>query len=176
MGCPTCTRAGVLTRHLHAVLGILLFWLVAPAAAGASCPSYCYQAKWASQGAQGISVASLDNVYVADSSNNRVEKYSPDGELLLSFGTTGPGTGELDRPSDVGFDSADNIYVADTGNNRIQKFDSTGAFVLEWGTTDPGSHGNGEFSTPFALALDSSDNVYVADHGNNRIQKFSSAG
>src|SRR5262245_19962818 len=136
MGWPACTRVHLSTRHLHAVLLALLAILVAPAAASAACSNYCYQAKWSSQGATGIAVDSMHNVFVADSSSTRIEKYSPDGELLLSFGTTGSGPGQLDRPSDVALDSAGNIYVADTNNNRIQKFSSSGNSLLSWGQTD----------------------------------------
>src|SRR6476620_11212092 len=99
MGWPACMRVDFFTRHLHAVLLVVLcglsLGLFAPAVASAACADYCYQAKWASQGATGIAVDSLDNVYVADSSSNRVEKYSPDGELLLTFGAPGSGVGQF---------------------------------------------------------------------------------
>ena len=35
------------------------------------------------------------NVYVADSSNDRIQKFTADGQFLLQFGTTGADAGQL---------------------------------------------------------------------------------
>ncbi len=63
-----------------------------------------------------------------DSSNNRVQKFSPAGAFLSKFGSYGSGDGQFSYPYGIAIDSAGNIYVADTNNNRIQKFNSAGRF------------------------------------------------
>jgi DNA-binding beta-propeller fold protein YncE len=122
---------------------------------------------------QGIAVDSAGNVYVADTGNDRIQKFSSDGTYLLAWGSHGKGPGEFDSPDGIAVDSAGNVYVADTGNDRIQKFSSDGTYLLAWG-----SHGlgPGEFDNPRGIAVDSAGNVHVTDTGNYRIQKFSSDG
>ena len=122
---------------------------------------------------QGVAVDSSDNVYVADTSNNRVQKFSSTGTYLAKWGTLGSGDGQFQSPVGVAVDSSDNVYVADTSNNRIQKFSSDGTFLAKWGAS---GSGDGQFQNPLSVTVDSSGNVFVADYGNNRIQKFSSTG
>jgi DNA-binding beta-propeller fold protein YncE len=122
----------------------------------------------------GLSVSPLGTeFYVADSLNNRIQKFFSDGPFITKWGIAGQGNGQMDHPQGVTVDPSGMIvYVTDTGNNRIQKFDSNGTFITSWGS--PGS-ANGLFNKPQGIALDPSGTVvYVTDTGNNRIQKFDS--
>ena len=119
---------------------------------------------------------SSNSVYVTDSGNSRVQKFSSTGTFLSKFGTLGIGNGQFltGSASGVAIDSAGNVYVVDKLSNRVQKFNSAGTFVTAWGTLGTG---NGQFNAPTGIAVDpSSGNVYVADTGNNRIQEFTSGG
>jgi len=123
----------------------------------------------------GLDTDAYDNVYVADYDNNRVQKFSPDGELLLSFGSGGSSNGQFDGPKDVAVDSGDErLYVADEKNHRIQKFTLGGVHVATFGGTAAGS-GNGQFDRPYGVATEGGY-VYVADHDNNRVQKLTAGG
>ena len=66
------------------------------------------------------------NVYVAETSNSRIQKFSSDGTFLMKWGIYGSDDGQLKYPSGVAVDATGNVYVADTGNRRIQKFSSDG--------------------------------------------------
>jgi DNA-binding beta-propeller fold protein YncE len=70
------------------------------------------------------------NVYVADGfgSNNRIAKFTREGNFVKKWGQTGSGQGEFNRIRGIASDAAGNIYVADAGNNRIQVFDGEGTF------------------------------------------------
>jgi DNA-binding beta-propeller fold protein YncE len=70
------------------------------------------------------------NVYVADGfgSNNRIAKFTKDGNFLKSWGQTGSGQGQFTQIRGIASDAAGNIYVADAGNKRIQVFDGEGTF------------------------------------------------
>ena len=63
------------------------------------------------------------SVFVADFYNHRVQKFSAEGEFLVSLGSPGSGPGQLDRPIDMAVDENGAIYVVDFGNHRIQKFE-----------------------------------------------------
>jgi DNA-binding beta-propeller fold protein YncE len=69
-----------------------------------------------------LNLIAAGNIYVADNSNQRIEKFDSDGVFLTTWGTPGTGDGQFDDPFGLAFDSSGNIYVADMKNNRIQRF------------------------------------------------------
>ncbi len=142
---------------------------------------------------RGIARDSAGNFYVADTQNLRIQRFDPQGNWLLAFGSRGTGdgqfsqlndTGEGTGPGGVAVDAAGNVYVADTWNHRIQKFDSNGNFVLAWGgfvnlsdatsAADPDS--DSKFYGPRGVAIGPSGNIYVTDTGNKRVLIFDSDG
>ncbi len=120
-----------------------------------------------------VAIDSVGNLWVADKSNNRVQKLNAKGEFLTKFGSSGTGNGQFSGPSSIAIDPKGNLWVADKSNNRIQKFDPSGNFLLKFGSSGTG---NGQFSLPESIAVDAKGNVWVCDTGNGRIQKFSEAG
>jgi tripartite motif-containing protein 71 len=121
----------------------------------------------------GVTVDKDDNIYIADTLNNRIQKYSSEGEPLLMWGKEGAFDGAFFYCRDAAVDFVGNIYVTDEINNRVQKFDSRGNFLAKWGREGKGP---GEFHAPWGIAVDALGNVYVADTYNHRIQKFTSNG
>lgn len=73
-------------------------------------------------------VDSAGNVYVADTLNNRVQKFTSDGRFLAKIGrgggdgSEGRGDGEFDDPYGVAVDCRGSLYVTDEDNDRVQKF------------------------------------------------------
>jgi DNA-binding beta-propeller fold protein YncE len=140
-----------------------------------------YITQWGSEGTgngefdlpEGVAVDSSGNVYVADTQNNRIQKFTSSGSPLKTWGSEGDANGHFDVPSGIAVDSSGNVYVADTYNDRIQKFTASGTFIKAWG--EWGSE-NGEFYHPYGVAVDKNGYVYVADSGNDRIQKSTSSG
>jgi tripartite motif-containing protein 71 len=120
-------------------------------------------------GPQGIAVDSTGNIYVADTNNNRIEKFSATGTFVCEWGAAGTANGDMTFPTDVQIDGSGNVYVADTSNNRIDVFNSNGVFEGTWGT-GPGT-GPGQFDRPTALVLDGST-LFVSDSDNSRIEKW----
>ena len=123
--------------------------------------------------AWGVAVDESGNIYVADTGNDRVQKFNSSGRFLTKWGSRGFGNGQFDSLRGVAVDGVGDVYVADSYNHRVQKFSSTGTYLTQWGTK---GSGNGQFKEPFDVAVDGSGNVYVADSYNHRVQKFNSSG
>jgi tripartite motif-containing protein 71 len=112
----------------------------------------------------GISVDWKENVYVADSQNDRVAIYDLFGNFLKSLGER-----TLRKPSGVVVGEDGLIYVANTEKNSIAIFDQQSNLVLEYGTWGSGI---GNFSKPTDLKLGRDNKLFVVDSGNNRICVF----
>ena len=67
-------------------------------------------------------MASDGSVYVADTFNSRIQKFTSDGVYDGQWGTHGTGDGQFSRVYGVAVASDGAVYVADTENHRIQKF------------------------------------------------------
>jgi len=121
----------------------------------------------------GITVDPYNNIYIADTSYHRIQKYNANGDYQSMWGEYGSADGkaqpQLDSPQGMSIDTSNNIYVADTGNNRIQRFDSLGANQVCWGEYGTG---DGQFNVPRNIAVDTVNRIYVSDTTNKRIQIF----
>jgi DNA-binding beta-propeller fold protein YncE len=144
-----------------------------------------FLAEWAVAGALfglPVDVGPDGSVYVADTANDRVLKFTGDGTFLLEWGShcqlsggagggcIGEGEGQFNAPQGIAISPQGNVYVSDTHNFRIQKFDANGTFLGMWGWGP--SDGDGEFKDPDGLTADDAGNVYVADLHNDRVQVF----
>ena len=103
-------------------------------------------------------------VYVADSSNNRIERFNLDGSHPLVLIRAGRRPGQLHEPRGLAVADGE-LYVADDGNRRVEVFNLDGRLLRS-----VGSFGTGplQFADPFDVAVDGAD-IYVADDNNNRI-------
>jgi sugar lactone lactonase YvrE len=75
----------------------------------------------------GMAVDSRGNLYILDTGNHRVQKFSPDGRYLASFGRQGQGPGDFSYPDSIAVDGEDMIWVSDPNNQRIQVLTPEGA-------------------------------------------------
>lgn len=121
----------------------------------------------------GIVADAMNNVYVADLDNHRIQKFAGNGGYITQWGGEGTGQGQFKYPLGLAVAPNGNIMVADSGNNRFQEFTPDGNFVSAWGElgTAPG-----QFKSPSAIAYDSAGFRYVVDKNNKRIQKFTAEG
>ncbi len=135
---------------------------------------------------RGIAVSTDGFVYVADSQNHRIQKFTLDGQFVAAWGSYGdcgmimPDPGTFCEPWGVAVAPNGDVYVADTWAHRVQRFTADGAFVSQWGVF--GQHavgdplGQARFYGPRAVAVGSDGHVYVVDTGNKRIQVFDADG
>jgi hypothetical protein len=104
-------------------------------------------------------------VYVADSGNNRVEKFTTAGVFVSAWGTYGITDGAFERPIDLGVDGCGNVYVLEKDGQRVQKFDGNGNFisvVVPLGT----------LTNPWSIAVDPAGSLFINDMGNSLVRVY----
>lgn len=106
-------------------------------------------------------------LFVSDSSNNRIQIFTSNGEFVNSFGTHGKANGQFSWPLGLCVCN-DRIYVSDNMNNRIQILDLEGSFVSSIGLN---TKTHTQLLTPYDICCDG-DLIFIADSGNKRIQVF----
>jgi DNA-binding beta-propeller fold protein YncE len=138
----------------------------------------------------GITIGPDDSVYCTDDLGHCIRKFSPDGKLLMTFGTPGApaetGATSIDFrtirysgkpfhfPTNVAIASNGDLLIADGyGNARVHRFSADGRLLNSWG--EPG-HEPGQFRIPHGIAVDRDGRVWVADRENSRLQIFSPEG
>ncbi|WAQ94310.1 NHL1-like protein [Mya arenaria] len=122
---------------------------------------------------RGIAVSGADQIYVADSSNHRVQVFDNIGTFIKSFGSYGQADNEFDCLAGIGMNTMGDILITDRYNHRVQVFDHQGSFKFVFG--EEGS-GDGQMNYPWGISCDSMGFIYVCDKENHRIQVFQSNG
>ena len=146
---------------------------------------------------QAVAVDTSGDLYIADTSNNRVlfypansttatQVYGQEGSFTSgSVNNGGVSASSLNSPVALDADGSGGIYVVDRSNNRVlyYSFGSTtanrvygqgGSFTSN-AQNDGGISGD-SLSQPWGVALDKGGNVYIADYGNNRVLDYGSFG
>lgn len=115
---------------------------------------------------RGMTLDTAGNLYVADGGNSRIQKFSPQGDYLASFGKAGSSEGDLGEPSGVAVDAEGNLYVTDALNQRLIKFDAAGKLIKQFGGPEPGFYG------PRDITFGPDKLLYVLDQGRSSVVKM----
>jgi sugar lactone lactonase YvrE len=115
----------------------------------------------------GVALDPNGNIYVTERLNHRVQRFSPDGTLIGSWGQAGEREGQFREPLDVAVD-AEFVYVVDTWNHRVQGFDHQGnlAFVIR---PEPA------LASPRGIFV-KEGRIYVANSGRSEVVVFDRSG
>jgi predicted membrane-bound mannosyltransferase/sugar lactone lactonase YvrE len=150
-------------QHIAADGSILKVWGSFADISKGAAPGGTFYEPW------GIAVGSDGSVYVADTWNHRIQKFTAGGEFVNMWGYFGQADSPFAiwGPRDIAIDSNGNLFITDTGNKRVVIYDSDGNFVNQFGSVgmEPG-----QFDEPVGIAVDNEGLVYIADTWNQRIQ------
>jgi len=134
----------------------------------------------------GIAISG-STIYIADTYDNRILKFTGGTNISVFAGTGAPGySGDnglatkatLFLPSGVAADSKGNVYIADTLNSAIRMVDPTGKITTIAGTGKPGFTGdkgqasNAQMTFPTSVNIDAAGNLEISDQGNHRIRQL----
>jgi len=109
-----------------------------------------------------------DNIYVCDTSLDKVVIFSRGGAYRDSFGEGGSGSKQLSNPSGI-FVYHGIIYVADYGNDRIQVFSPNGVYLQ---TIGKAGEGESLLRSPTDVAVDNRGNVYAVDGDSRQVKIY----
>ncbi|MBG0770585.1 MAG: SMP-30/gluconolactonase/LRE family protein, partial [Anaerolineaceae bacterium] len=130
---------------------------------GIDAPAGAFSEPW------GIAVGPDGSVYVADTWNHRIQKFTSDGDFITMWGdfSAAETLYSFWGPRGVAVDDAGHVFVTDTGNKRVVIFDSDGNALTSFGGAGLEV---GQFDEPVGIAVDDQGRVYIADTWNDRIQ------
>ncbi len=137
----------------------------------------------------GICADASNNLFIADSGNNRVVRVDAVTGLLTlvagngaasSTGDGGPAAlASINHPMGVALDGAGNLYISEIQGYRIRRVDAqTGVITTIAGTGTSGFNGDGgpaqsaAVNNPVGIAFDSNGNLYFVDMGNSRVRRI----
>lgn len=146
----------------------------------------------------GVFADAAGNLWVSDSSNNRVIRFAGAGALSSgasansvlgqnSFDQGAPSSllNRFDFPNGVVVDGSGSLWVADFFNNRVLRFDGAASLGTgappdaTLGQTAAGGNASGtdqdSFNGPTGLALSSAGSLFVVDTNNRRVLAFRNA-
>ena len=105
---------------------------------------------------ESVAMDSTNNLYIADTGNNKIRKITPDGNISTVLDG-------LNNPEYVAVDGTGAVYVADTGNDRVVK-------IALSGTTSVLA----QVLKPAAVMVDGKGNVWLSELA--RVSEISASG
>ncbi|MDT8896892.1 TIGR03663 family protein [Thermanaerothrix sp. 4228-RoL] len=150
-------------QHLSARGEVLQVWGSFADSSTGEAPGGTFNEPW------GVAVGPDGSVYVADTWNHRIQKFTSDGQFVTMWGYFG----QAERPDafwgprDVAVDAQGRVYVTDTGNKRVVIFTSEGQYIAQFGGAGVEA---GKFDEPVGIDVDTEGNIYIADTWNQRVQ------
>lgn len=134
----------------------------------------------------GLAVDPANNLYIADTHNQRIRKVSAASGIITTVAGTGisgfSGDGSagilarLSNPGALALDQAGNLYIADTGNHRIRELSGNGVLTtiagngLQAFAGDNGPATSASIDSPSGLAIDAGGRLFIADTHNQRVR------
>jgi tripartite motif-containing protein 71 len=123
----------------------------------------------------GVALDSSGNLYVADSDNERIQKFSGTGSYLATYGGAVKNGGSFQQLRRVALNpTTGDVYGADLWDFHIDRFSSPTLTPAQMFGPQPPA--NGFFNEPSGLTFDAAGNLDIADSVNQRMQEFAPGG
>jgi sugar lactone lactonase YvrE len=101
-----------------------------------------------------IAVGPDGDIFVTETSNFRVQRFTAEGKFVRVYGQVGDRPGSFARPKGIAIDRAGRIYVGDAAFQNVQVFENDGRLLMAFGQPKDGQG----LSLPAGVAIDY-DNV-----------------
>ncbi|MBN1998310.1 NHL repeat-containing protein [candidate division KSB1 bacterium] len=123
---------------------------------------------------QGISTDINGNVYIADTGNNRIQKFDAMGNLISFIGGFGWSSEQFNRPTDIYAERGLNVFVADYENNRIEMYDKDLNYISSF-YSNSSLDEKLQFKFPKSIASSIHNDLFIIDTENTRVLKLNSS-
>lgn len=110
-----------------------------------------------------VAVDTFENIYVSESSTNRIIVFDSKGRHIKTIRG-------LADPLRITISTDGKIYVGNKGRGNVEVYDNNSLLLFKLGA------GDGEFDHPNGIALDKTGTAYVADSGENKIKVYDPEG
>ena len=109
---------------------------------------YVFSKTWGSAGTEdgqfmfphSLAIDGYGNIYVTDTGNNRVQKFSLSGSFVTKWGEEGSDDGQFSQLHDIAIHpNGKFIYTVELDNHRVQKFFPNGTFISKFGYEKTGA-------------------------------------
>ena len=125
--------------------------------------------------ARALSVDLSGSIYVADTENNRILKFSKNGNLTKTVGGFGWEKEQFYSPYDIHASSALDIFVADYNNHRIERYDKDLNYISSFYSNENWED-QFQFGYPKSVASSIHGELFIIDGENIRLLKLNSFG
>ncbi len=122
----------------------------------------------------GLAFDSANNLYIADSANNRIRRVTPAG-VITNFAA-------LNAPAYLTFDQSGNLFASQPAEHSIRRIASDGVVTLFAGNGlsgflgDNGAATSARLNGPTGIRFDAQRNLVIADSGNHRLRRVAPDG
>jgi DNA-binding beta-propeller fold protein YncE len=120
------------------------------------------------KGPYSLTLDGSGTVYVVETTNTRVQRFTSDGTFIEMWGSRGAAAGQFNGPEGIAVGPDGTVYVMDTFNYRVQSFTPHGQYLGEWPLN--------RAATWVRIAADGHGRIYCVDNFHNCVFEFSSAG
>jgi DNA-binding beta-propeller fold protein YncE len=118
-----------------------------------------------------VRIDSFENLLIADTGNNRIQKFDASGRFVMEFGALGSSEGNVNQPTDC-VENGLRIYVVDSANERILEFDGDGRFFSVCVSSESLADRFSGFE-PRKIAFSQTGYVFVSDVDADALVVFS---
>ena len=98
-----------------------------------------------------ISIGPDGDIYVVETSNFRVQRFTAEGKTVRTYGSVGSTLGSFARPKGIAVDKAGRLLVGDAAFQNVQIFDNSGKLLMFFGQTDGRADG---LALPAGVSID----------------------
>lgn len=179
---------GRMMPHIRSVLNVFILVCFLPAgklfAQNTAVPlQLVYTGSWGGTGSgegelkepQSLAVDPAGNVFICDTGNHRMQKFSLQGRLIAHAGGFGWGQEQFDLPVSITARNGLDVYIADFNTNRILRYDKDCHYISAFSpgeTDDPGFR----VEYPVAVDINPLGELYILDSVNRKAVKYDRTG
>ena len=98
-----------------------------------------------------IALGADGDIYVVETSNFRVQRFTRDGKPVRLYGEVGSTPGSFARPKGLAIDKAGRMLVGDAAFQNVQIFDNSGKLLMFFGQSENGAEG---INLPAGVSID----------------------